>query len=505
MTSPSPDVASGRRRKQLVVSLAAIVVAGLAAGLQLKTLPAKLRYPGELDLVEGMPLAEMIHLRQGVPIYAPASSHGYDAANFGPFYYLVGERLVDPQQPAYLPLRLLSLAGLLGCAIGCGLLSFWLVRKYLAAVLSVLLFLCFAFVVRHGISARPDVVALSLMFAGFLVAYRFRGRTAMLWAAPLMLLGYYYKQQFVAGPLAVLIFLILEKHYRLAAQFATVMTLGGLALLGLFQFVIFPGQNVFLHFVTYNVLLFSQLNFVAGIAFFGLVLFIPTLVASEFVRASRDKLLGCYLVGSMALSLMTMARSGSDSYYFLEPALIASCLFGALFAERVADPPRATELLVLMVVSLFLGQWGRAEAPAPSVFKQDRAVQDYYRGHFPRGTAGLSYYIGDMVRSGLSTPMTNVYHYTFLVRKGTLPDEYLIQAIRNHAFGVVVLGFDLQAEEGSVWAEHWLTKPMRDAIRAEYQLSDMLEMPKPESVRHPAWLYILVPRTTQHAEGAQHD
>jgi len=45
---------------------------------------------------------------------------------------------------------------------------------------------------------------------------------------------------------------------------------------------------------------------------------------------------------------------------------------------------------------------------------------------------------------------------------------------------------------------------MRDAIRADYQLSDMLEMPGPESVRHPAWLYILVPRTTPHAEGAQH-
>ncbi|MBI4166176.1 MAG: hypothetical protein HY508_10635 [Acidobacteria bacterium] len=485
---------------KLVMSLAAVVVAGIFAGLQLKTLPLKLQYPGELDLVEGMPLAEMIHLQQGIPIYAPASSYGYDAVNFGPFYYLLGEQLVNPAQPAYLPLRVLSLVGLLGCATGCGLLSFWLTRKHLSAILSVLLFLSYAFVIRHGISARPDAVALSLMFAGFLVAYRFRGRTAMLWAAPLMLFGFYYKQQFVAGPLAVLIYLVLEKRYRLAAQFATVLILGGLALLGLFQFVIFRGQDFFLHFITYNILMFAKLNLAAGILFFGLVLFIPILVALEFVRASRDKLLGYYLMGSIALSLMTVARSGSDSYYFLEPALIASCLFGSLFAERTADPPRAMELLVLMVVSLFLGQWGRGEAPSPQAFKQDQAVQEFYRRRFLRGTMGLSYYVGDMIRSGLSTPIPNVYHYTFLVRRGTLSDEYLIQMVRNHGFGVVVLGFDPQAEEGTIWAEHWLTKPMRDAIRAEYQVADKLTMPRPESIRHPAWLYICVPRTAPRAE-----
>jgi len=482
-------------RATLIARMAATLLALGFALAQLAAWPARLRYPGELDLVEGMPLAEMVHLRQGRPIYAPASIHGYDAANFGPLYYVLGAHLIDPQQPAYFPLRVLSIFGTLGCAAGCGLMSFWLSRKYLAALLASLLFLSFAFVTRHGTSARPDAAALSLMFAGFLVAYHFRGRAAMLWAAPLMMLGFYYKQQFVAAPLAILIYLFIEKRYRLAAEFAGLMILGGLALLAHFQFVLFSGQDFFLHFVTYNVLLFAKFNLLAGLAFFGLVLFLPSLVGLEFVRVSGDKLLGCYLICAIVLSLLTVARSGSDSYYFLEPALITSCLFGALFATRATDPASSRELLALLAVTVFLGQWGGGQSPSPGAFQQDRAVQDYLRQRFAPGTPALSYYVGDMVRAGLSTPVTNVYHYSFLIRKRTLSDRDLIRQIEDHSFGVVAVGFDLQSEEGTIWADHYLTRSVRDAIRSEYQLVDRLKMPRPERVREPGWLYFWIPKT----------
>ena len=244
-------------RKGILLGLAAVALAAFFVVIHVLALPAKLRYPGELNFIEGQVMVEMIHLRQGVPIYAPPSAQGYDAANFGPLYYMVGARLVDPQKPAYLPLRVLSLLGVLVCAVVASLMAFRLSRNWLAALLAPLLFLSYGLVFRHGASARSDMVALFLVFTGFTVAHRFRTSRALLLAVPFMLGGFYYKQQFVAGPLAVLIFLLLEKRFRLAAEFTGLMVLGGLAFLAVIQYVIFPGQAFLRHFVLYNLLPFT--------------------------------------------------------------------------------------------------------------------------------------------------------------------------------------------------------------------------------------------------------
>ena len=57
-----------------LLPLAAIGLAGYFAMLQLSQWPARLQYPGEADFIEGTPLAEMLHLRQGIRIYAPLLS-----------------------------------------------------------------------------------------------------------------------------------------------------------------------------------------------------------------------------------------------------------------------------------------------------------------------------------------------------------------------------------------------------------------------------------------------
>ena len=497
--APAAVPATSQARKKALLGFSVVVLALAFAGWNVIGCPVKLRYPGELNFIEGMPLAEMVHLRQGVPIYAPASAQWYDAANFGPLYYLVGARLVDPVEPSYLPLRLLSTLGTLGCAVGCGLLAYWLAQSYLAAVLAPLLFLSFGFVIRHGASARSDIVALFLVFAGFLVAFKFRcGRTLLL-ATPLLLAGFYYKQQFVAAPLAILVFLLLERRYRPAAEFAGLMVLGGLCLLGLFQFVVFTGQVFLHHFVFYNVLPFMRVELVEGLLFFGMLLLIPLLVGLEFLRLNPDRLLMSYLICAVLLSLLTVSRAGSDTYYFLECIIILCPLFAALVAKRIEEPDRAVELVILLIVTLFVGQWFRTPTPTPKEFGQDRAAQDYFRRHFLPGTRVLSYYTGDMVRSGLQTPITNLYHYNQLVRKGALNDREMVTQLETHYFGVVVVDFDLQTERESYWLDFYLTERIRRAIQANYHLAATVEMPGPEKLREEARFYVWVPNTPARA------
>jgi hypothetical protein len=169
--------------------LAASVLAASFAVRNLATWPTRLAYPGE-EAYEGTPLAEILQLQQGVPIYAPPRAEGFADVAYGPLYYFLGSRVVTPYSPSYLGLRLLSVLGTLGCAAACGLLAFWLTRSWLAASLGPLVFLSYAMVTRYAILALSDGVALFLFFCGFLLAYRFRASPALLLAAGPMLPGF---------------------------------------------------------------------------------------------------------------------------------------------------------------------------------------------------------------------------------------------------------------------------------------------------------------------------
>ncbi len=481
------------RRKWLKLGGLALFLTSLFAARQLATWPVRLQYPGEETYTEGIPLAEMIQLRRGLPTYASPSPERFDAANYGPLYYLLGAQLVDPGKPAYLPVRLVSLGALLGCAVSCALLAFWLGNSYLAAALAPLLFLAYDFVNWLGISMRCDLIALFFFFAGFLVVYRFQNSRAMLLAVPFMVLGVFLKQQFVAGPPAVLLFLLLEKRYRLAAQFAGLLAFAGLGLLGFFQFVVFRGQAFLLHFLLFNLLSPSLESFGDCVAFFGVVLLLPTLLALVFLRGGSNRLLACYLGCAVLFSLAAAMRAGSDINYFLECALVLSPILAALISKAIAGP-RAARWLLALGAALALGQWRTYSVPTPADFACDQAEQEYLRRNFPPQTQALGYYTGDLLRAGLETPISNLYHYTRLIRKGVISDRDLLDQLRSRRFGVIALSFDLEQEKDPWRRERYLTEPLRRAIFVNYQPAASLDMPNPEKIDDTDRLYLWVPR-----------
>jgi hypothetical protein len=182
---------SGRFARSLKVLLLCVAWAlpGFFAARNLATWPVRLRYPGELDGVEGRELAEMVYLREGEPIYALPSGGSFHATNYGPLYYLLGAALVNPQRPTYVPMRLVSTLATVALAGACGLLAWWMTTEWAAGAMGFLLFLAFKFVTTYGTCARSDTMALLFWFSGFLIAYRFRYSSRFLWAAPLMAVG----------------------------------------------------------------------------------------------------------------------------------------------------------------------------------------------------------------------------------------------------------------------------------------------------------------------------
>jgi len=471
-----------------------LFLAGLFALWNLSSWPMRLQYPGDGSYGgDAIPLAEVLHLRQGLPTYAAASPEQYDGVNWGPLYYLVGAQLVDPEKPAYLPLRVLSVVGTLGCAVGSGLLTFWLARSFLAAALSPLLFLAYGFVSWHGTSVRCDSVALLLSFVGFLIAYRFRHGTAILLSTPFLLLGFIYKPLFPGSSMAILLFLLLEKRYRLAGKFGGLLVIGGLISLASFQFVVFPGQAFFHHFVLYNFLPFMWGLFVAGVIFFVPVLLLPFLGGVGFLRWHPNRLLSCYLGCSTLFSISAFSRAGNNTYYFLEVVLILSSLVAALLADKKTTTLRTGGLMACLGISLLCCQmWFTPATPRRQDFERDRAIQVYLREHFPNDTLALGYYTADLLRAGLKTPITNLYHYNQLIRKGILSDQALLDQLRDHRFGVILLTYDIQTQS-STHPPAYLTERLRQAILRNYVLAASQEMPAPQKFQEDDRWYVWVP------------
>ena len=488
----SPSIKNGHGFAHALAVIVFLLV-GFFVFRNLSTWHTRITYPGE-ESYEGCALAEIVRLGLGAQIYAPPSDEGFAGATYGPLYYLLGSRLINRANPSYKPLRLLSALAILGCAAGCGLLAFWITQNLLAAFLSPLVFLSYGIVTYHGVSALSDSVALLFFFAGFLVAYRFRNNKAILLAAPLMCLGFYYKPQYIAGPLAVMAYLILEKRYARLVQFLGMLALFGFGLLGFFQWVVFPGQQFWRHFFLYQATLFSWHQFLIGLLVFTLMFGVPVLLAFEYLRTNPDRMLICYFVCAVALGIVTIGKATAFIQYFFESILMVSVLVPSLVMKRIERGRQPVDLVILLAIALFAGQFYTPQAPTPSAERQFEAMQSYFRRNFPARSRAIGPRGGDLVQAGFDTPFSDLFATEILARRGVVSDEHLLKQIRAGWFSLIVLDFDLQKETDPIWLNYYLTPAAREAIKKSYRVVDSLQVPDPEKLWEQDRFYIYIPK-----------
>lgn len=489
----SPATAKELSRGALACTLAAFLLAGFFAVRNLSTWRTRLTYPGD-ESYEGCALGDTVRLAQGVPIYAPPSDEGFVGATYGPLYYLVGSHLISPVNPSYLPLRLLSALAILGIAVCCSMLAFWVTRSRLAAALSPLVFLSYGVVTFHGISALSDSVALLFVFSGFLVAYRFRDSSALLFSAPLMCLGFYYKPQYIAGSLAVMIFLFIEKRFTRLLRFLGVLALFGFGMLGIFEWVVFPGQELWRHFFLYHVTVLSWYQFKIGLLVYVLMFGAAVLLVFEYLRTCQDRMLTCYMACAVVLGLITIARATAFIQYFFDTIFLVSVLVPALFARKIREGSFPADVLFLLAIALFAGQWYTPPAPNPSAAKQFNAVESYFRTKFPPHARAMGLRSGDLIQAGLVTPFSDLLQTKILAQRGVLSDKHFLKQIRSGWFSLIVLDFDLHQKTDPIWLNYYLTQDAREAIASEYRVVDSLQVPEPTKLFPQDRLYIYIPK-----------
>jgi hypothetical protein len=450
-------------------------------------------YPGD-ESYEGVVLATMIHMHEGVPIYAAGATEGFDGATYGPLFYLLGEHLVNEKKPSYFPFRVVSIFAMLGCAACCGLLTFWVTGNRVAAWLSPVLFLAYGMVSGHGIRGLSDALSLFLFFSGFLVAYRLRNSQGVLLASPIMVAGFYCKPQYVAGPLAVLLFLFIEKRFKCALKFAGLVTVTGLGLFALFQWVIFGGQAFWRHFLLYQTSLLSWQLLGRGLFIFALLFLLPLIVVVGYLREAPDALISCYLFCASALGLLTFCKEAGGVHYFFECLLVICVLFSALLAKRIATDIYPLDLILLLGIMLIAGQWLTEPSPQPSDIIQHNAMQFFLRRNFPPDASALGPNPGELLQAGLKAPFSGLFELAQFHRGGVVADRDLADQIHQRRFAVIILSFDVQKEKDPYWMMFYGTPAILDAVKTDYELAANLGMPAPIRQRQQERFYVYVPR-----------
>jgi hypothetical protein len=504
MMSPAAGNSSGRTPglRFLLLVLTLPVVCAL---WNLSTWPSRIQYPGELsENIEGMCLVRMIHLRQGVPVYSPPTPERFDAMIYGPLYFLLGSRLIDPAAPAYRPLRVLSMVATVGCILLSGALAYRLSRSRMGAVLASAFLLSYGLVSLAGVSARGDVTALALLFGGFFVAHHYRKSRAILLSIPLIVAGLFFKQQYVAVPAAILLYLVMEKRRRDAAWFAGITILSGVAILAYLQFAVYPGQSLLRHLVDYNVIAFSWNRFGWGTVLFAVVLGVPTLLGIEYLLRHSDRLWGVYLGFAVLFALMGMAKEGSGTMYLVEVLLINSVLVTARVVQAARESAQRAEVLVLLAVTMLLGFRLNFRLD-PRDFALDRQVMDYLQSNFPKGVpvAGLGISNGALARAGFDQPIPDFYQYTWLVCRGAIPSSYLLGNFQRQRYKLVATRLDLYDERSAHRPNSiCMSEDLHRTILDNYVLKDSLDLPSFERLEFPARLYLWVPKDRPAAEAA---
>lgn len=496
-TQPSARVANWKR---CILSAVALSIIGYFALAQVSRWPERLRYPGEEDAVEGTQLSEMVHLRRGIQIYRTPTDGEFDGAIYGPLFYLLGAAVINPDRPAYLPLRLVSLAATLAVAVFAGMLVFRLTGSRLGCALAPLVILSTAYIGRYGISARADMVALFLSFAGFLVFFWHQDEhSSLIFAALLMLLSIFYKQQFIGAPTSVLLYLAATKRIRAAVIFACALALGAGILVAAFAWVVFPHQHFLTHFVLYNRLPPDKSAILPGLLTFAIPLFVPLLASADYLDSHKNGLLKSYALISVMALLLLSSGSGADTNRCLEATVVLSCLMAARLATTpglfsgIAWTAALTCTLILVAA---LGSAFVIPRVPEHDFLVDRALQSYLRINFSAGTSALTYFPGDALRAGMTIPVTNLWHYSTLLREAVLSDTDVVNRINRGGYGVILLDFDLSPLTVASTGDFYTTRPMRQAILADYREQSQLELPASEMNRFSSkTIHVWVPRT----------
>ena len=358
-----PDLSGNRLLERLVLGLGAwFVLVYVALAL------VRLRYPFELEWMEGAVVDQVRHVADGHKLYV-APSIGFIPFQYPPLYFYAGALLTKIMGVGFLPLRLLSFLSSLGCF---GVL-FAMGRRetgnakagFLAAALFAA---CFRADGAWYDLARIDSLCLLLVLVGaYLVRFLATRRGAMA-AGVVLALAFLTKQSALLIALPLLAYLIAVSWREGLAAGAAFAAVGGGATLLLNQ----------LHhgwYVYYVFLMPARMQRIdpVSVDFWGHDILVPLAIAAAMslgvlitairrAPGARAWFYPALALGMIGSAWLSMLHAGAYDNNLIPAYAVISLLFGLASADPAARD-LTPALCVVQLLVLFYDP--RPQLPAP--------------------------------------------------------------------------------------------------------------------------------------------
>lgn len=297
--------------------------------------------PQDTSIPESAVVLGAQHLMHGEPLYSDFHKSPFNINAYTPGYaYLLSivsraAQLSTPEMYVWGRRIVLTFAILISILI--------LVRVREHALLCAVLFLTSYSLWPVACTNRPDLPAIFLSLCGFVFFISMR---RLIIALIFFLAAFATKQSVIAAPIAVTLILLWERKWQkallfgfsfvaLAGAFLILLHLktNGLSTMNLIDANVAPFSLSNARLILNNVLQSNPLIFVLAIA----ALFLwPTFYAEKL-----------YFTTSLLLALITSAKLGSSTNYFVEP-LAVGCLFAGEIVKRAK--PLILALFVVLAV-----------------------------------------------------------------------------------------------------------------------------------------------------------
>lgn len=444
-----------------------------AAVVLVRTWNCYLSADGYVDYVEGLVLFHQTQAAAGENIYDPAfrAAPPYSVPLYGPIWYYLVAPLVSVE-PSLFPGRVMALLCMLTLAGACCfVLRRWFGANWAVAGAASIVWMTTIGALQFGINNRVD--ALGCLFGALVVVVSTRRFRASWCVVVLLLLGAAFTKAtaVVAPALVVFLYLLSERRWREACA-VSVVTLASAAALVLLGDLVSAGNFS-------RSLIFSNVNPMQAHQALALietvckqpVLPAGVLVALLLLADRRARAFALYGVIAFAFAVVSAAKVGSNTNYFIEPSWAAAmCLGIALTRCRGhVRAPIAYGLAAFLVihsaaratsherqVSLELANW-------PAI---QHAVEFY-------GAEGplLTMEIGAQVRAAQQPYIADAHIITRLAEAHAFDQQPILDDLRNQRLRALILGPDVElAHEGHT---NW-TDEMRLTVAQYYRPHEKL-------------------------------
>ena len=468
----------------ILYSIALIVLAiqlGIALFEYAQHALMALKFPYPLDYGEGPILDQVLRLAHFENIYrSDISTPPYTISNYPPLFHLLQVPIAWLVGPAFWYGRALSLISALVAALFIGLTVHTLTDDRIAAVIAGVLLLTFPYLLQWSAFDRVDTLALALSWAGIYAMVRWpNDRRGLILAVILFTASVYTKQSYgLAGPGAILIWLLQGKRYRQALLFAGWL---GSVCLALFLVLNLATQGgFFFNIVTANANPMSHIGFmsiVTGLLINAWILVLGAvgfLVVERWWYPTRSWPLVLPYVLLAAATTFLVGKAGASINYLYEPVAALCLVAGAVVAwpQRNYLLKSAAILLIAIQVSGLIS-WSRTEYVPfvlTKVSKVDEVAQMAQLVRESPGPVLSDEYMGLSPLVGQRLYF-QPFEFSQLQLANLWSPESLMAAIQQHKFSVILL---YEPNYGPPMIVSRWTPQIRNTIWANYHVKTNL-------------------------------